>query len=181
MKTKLRVLDLVYIALMAALLAICAWVTIPTPAVAFTLQTMGVFLALVTLGGKRGTLAVLVYILLGAVGVPVFSGFRGGLGALFGATGGYIFGFIFTALTYWLMTALLGEKLWVQILSLILGHFLLCYAVGTAWYLYVYVRDNGAMTLGAALMGCVVPFLLPDGLKLALAMLLGRRLRRFVK
>lgn len=180
MKEKLRVLDIAYIALMAAVLAVCAWITIPLPMVAFTLQTMGVFLALALLGGKRGTLAVLVYILLGAVGVPVFSGFRGGLGALFGTTGGYIFGFIFTALLYWVITHFLGEKLPVQIIALVLGLFL-CYAVGTAWFMYVYIRDKGAMTLATALGGCVFPFIIPDLCKLALALLLGRRLRRFVK
>lgn len=180
MNRKLRVSDLVYIALMAALLAVCAWVTIPTPAIAFTLQTMGVFLALIILGGKRGTLAIFVYILLGAVGVPVFSGFKGGLGALLSATGGYIFGFLFTGLAYWLLTALLGQKLPVQIFALVVG-LLLCYAVGTAWYLYLSVQQGGAIPLGAALTACVVPFLLPDGLKLALALFLGRRLQPFVK
>ena len=180
MKEKLRVIDIAYIALMAAVLAVCAWITVPLPMVAFTLQTMGVFLALVLLGGKRGTLAVLVYILLGAVGVPVFSGFRGGPGALFGTTGGYIFGFIFTALLYWALTHFFGEKLPVQAIALVLGLFL-CYAVGTAWFLYIYVRDKGPMTLAAALGGCVFPFILPDLVKLALALLLGRRLRPFVK
>lgn len=176
MKTKNRIRDLCYIALMAALLAVCAWITIPLPMVAFTLQTMGIFLALALLGGARGTAAVLVYILLGAVGVPVFSGFRGGLGALFGTTGGYIFGFAATALCYWLITKLFGEKLPVQILAMVLG-LALCYAIGTAWFLHIYIRDKGAMTLSAALAGCVYPFILPDLCKMALALFLGRRLK----
>lgn len=180
MKSKLRILDLAYIALMAALIAICTWISIPLPMVSFTLSTLGIFLSLTLLGGKRGSLAILVYILLGAMGVPVFSNFRGGLGALFGATGGYIFGFIFTAALYWLLTGLLGEKLPVQIVSLVIG-LAVCYAVGTFWYLHVYVRDSGPMTLGAALMGCVVPFALPDLGKLALALFLGKRLRPFLK
>ena len=180
MKTKLRVLDLVYIALMAALLAICAWVTIPTPAVAFTLQTMGVFLALSLLGGKRGFLAILVYILLGVVGAPVFSGFRGGPGVLFGSTGGYIFGFIATALLYWLMTAFLGEKLPVRLGALVLG-MLSYFVIGTAWYMHVSLQNAKAITLGQALMGCVVPFIVPDLAKMALALFLSSRLRRFVK
>lgn len=177
---KFRVLDISYIALLAALLAVCAWITIPLPMVAFTLQTMGVFLALILLGGKRGTTAVLVYILLGAMGLPVFSGFRGGFGVLFGATGGYIFGFIFTALAYWAITARLGETLPVQIFALILG-LVLCYAVGTGWYMLMYLQDGQSIALGAALLGCVVPFILPDLGKLALALFLGRRLKPFLK
>lgn len=180
MNQKLRTVDIAYIALLAALLAVCAWITIPLPMVSFTLQTMGVFLALALLGGKRGTMAVLVYILLGAIGVPVFSGFKGGLGALFGTTGGYIFGFIFSALLYWLITRFLGEKLPVQIAAMVLG-LLVCYIIGTAWFMFLYVRNVGTVTLSEALGWCIIPFIIPDLCKIALALLLGRRLRRFVK
>ena len=72
--------DLVYIAVFAVVMAVCSWISIPAQ-VPFTLQTFGVFMAVGVLGGKRGTLAVLVYVLLGAVGVPVFAGFSGGIGA----------------------------------------------------------------------------------------------------
>ena len=75
--------DLVYIAVFAVVMAVCSWISIPAQ-VPFTLQTFGVFMAVGVLGGKRGTLAVLVYVLLGAVGVPVFAGFSGGIGALLG-------------------------------------------------------------------------------------------------
>lgn len=85
--------DIVFIGIFAALIAICSWISIPTT-VPFTLQTMGVFTAVGLLGGKRGSLAVLVYILLGLVGLPVFAGFSGGVGVLFGTTGGYIIGFL---------------------------------------------------------------------------------------
>ena len=84
MKTR----DMALCALFAALLAVCAWLVIPIGDVPFTLQTFGVFAALGLLGGKRGTIAIAVYLLLGAVGAPVFAGFKGGPGALFGATGG---------------------------------------------------------------------------------------------
>jgi biotin transport system substrate-specific component len=85
--------ELVYTALFAVLIALCAWISVPT-AVPFTLQTFGVFAALTMLGGRRGFFAVLCYVLLGAAGLPVFSGFRGGAGMLFGSTGGYIFVFL---------------------------------------------------------------------------------------
>ena len=103
-RKRISVYDLVMVALFAALIAVCAWVTIPG-SVPFTLQTMGVFLAVGLLGGKRGTAAVLVYILLGAVGMPVFSGFSGGVGRLLGTTGGYIIGFLVAALAMWAMEA----------------------------------------------------------------------------
>lgn len=171
----LRTLDMTYIALLSVLLIVCTWISIPT-VVPFTLQTFAVFMALGLLGGKRGTLVVLVYLLLGAVGLPVFSGFRGGLGALTGATGGYLAGFLLTALLYWGMTRLLGERLWVSALAMVLG-LVVCYAFGTAWFLVVYTQSTGPLTLGAALGMCVFPFVIPDLCKLGLALLLSRRLR----
>lgn len=108
-RTRLRTVDLAYAALFAVLLMVCAWINIPLT-VPFTLQTFGVFAALGTLGGRRGTLAILAYLLLGLVGLPVFSGFQGGPGVLLGTTGGYILGFLASALLYWGMTARLGDR-----------------------------------------------------------------------
>lgn len=76
----------------AVIIALCAWISIPA-AVPFTLQTFGIFLVLAVLGARQGSAAVIVYILLGLVGLPVFAGFSGGPGALLGPTGGYIVGF----------------------------------------------------------------------------------------
>lgn len=81
--TRSKTYDIVYIAVFAVIMAICSWISIPT-AVPFTLQTFGVFVAVGVLGGKRGTLSILVFILLGAIGVPVFAGFSGGIGVLAG-------------------------------------------------------------------------------------------------
>ena len=177
---KQRTRDLVYIALFAVLMAVCSWISIPILQVPYTLQTFAVFLAVGVLGGKRGTLAVLVYILLGAVGVPVFSGFTGGLGILLGTTGGYIIGFLFTALVMWLMEALLGKKIWVLAVSMVLG-LIVCYAFGTAWFMVVYARNAGAVGLGTALGWCVIPYIIPDLVKIALALLLSRRLGKILK
>ena len=93
--TRSKTYDIVYIAVFAVIMAICSWISIPTT-VPFTLQTFGVFIAVGVLGGKRGSLAVLVFIILGAIGVPVFSGMSGGVGILLGSTGGYIIGFLFS-------------------------------------------------------------------------------------
>ena len=115
-----KIVAMVQIALFAAIIAVCSWIQIPMT-VPFTMQTFAVFCALATLGGKGGTISVLIYIVLGAVGVPVFAGFTGGVGILFGTTGGYIIGFLFTGLLYWLITHFLGDKLPVMILALVLG------------------------------------------------------------
>ena len=171
-------LDLVCTAIFAALMAVCSWISIPT-LVPFTLQTFAVFLTLQMIGGRRGFFAILVYILLGAVGVPVFAEFTSGPSILFGSTGGYLIGFLFTALLYWGATNLLGEKLYIQILSLVLG-MLVCYAFGTAWFMIVYTYDNGAVGLWTALSWCVLPFLLPDAAKLAASVALTAALKKRV-
>ena len=169
-----RTRDIAYIAVFAVVIAVCSWISIPT-VVPFTLQTFGVFLAAGVLGGKRGTLAVLVYILLGAAGVPVFAGFSGGVGVLAGQTGGYIAGFLFSALVMWGMERFAGRGKWVQIISMILG-LAACYAVGTVWFMAVYTRSTGAVGLGAVLGWCVIPFIIPDLVKIVLAAALSRRL-----
>ena len=178
-RKRISVYDLVMVALFAALIAVCAWITVPG-AVPFTLQTMGVFLAVGLLGGKRGTAAVLVYILLGAVGMPVFSGFSGGVGRLLGTTGGYIIGFLVAALAMWAMEAIFGKAKWVLPVSMLLG-LLLCYAFGTIWFLVLYTQTKGAISVASVLSMCVVPFIIPDLLKIALALLLTSRLSKFIK
>lgn len=163
--------------LFTAVLTVCAWLSVPMGDTVITLQTFGIFLTLGLLGGKRGSLAVLVYLLLGAVGAPVFSGFRGGLGALLGTTGGYIFGFMLTSLVYWLITSLKDTPL-SRLMAMIVG-LLLCYGCGSWWYMTRYL-SAGSVTLGVVLLKCVIPYLLPDALKLALAWFLTGRLKRFV-
>lgn len=171
--------DLVYTALGAVLIAVCSWISIPTT-VPFTMQTFAVFFVLLTLGGKRGTLAVIVYVLLGAVGIPVFAQFASGIGVLLGSTGGYIVGFVFTGLIYWLAAGIFGKKRWVQIASLLLGTAVM-YTFGTAWFLMVYARTGQAVGIGAALAWCVIPFIVPDLIKMALAFMIARRLGPVLK
>ena len=89
--------DIVYMSVFTAMISICSWISIPA-SIPFTLQTMGVFTTVGLLGGKRGTLTILTYILLGAIGVPVFAGLTGGVSVLLGTTGGYIIGFLLSAL-----------------------------------------------------------------------------------
>jgi biotin transport system substrate-specific component len=174
-----KVLDLVYIAIGAALIAICSWISIPT-AVPFTLQTFAVFFVLLALGGERGTIATLVYVLLGAVGVPVFAGFSGGIGVLFGNTGGYIIGFLLTGLIYILFTKFFKKNIVVKIVALVIG-LAVCYAFGTAWFMHVYMRSSGEVGLLTVLGWCVFPFIIPDLLKLALAVVISKRIEPVIK
>lgn len=174
--------ELVYMSVCAALMAVCSWISIPAPAplAPFTLQTFAVFLILLLLGGRRGFFTVLTYILLGAVGLPVFAQFMGGVGVLLGTTGGYIIGFLFTALLFWaLERATAGRRaLTVAVLALGLA---VCYAFGTAWFMVVYARQAGSIALGTALGWCVIPFIIPDLVKLALACALASVLKRHVR
>lgn len=174
-----HLLNIVYVAMFAAIITICAQIQIPA-SVPFTLQTLGVFVAGGLLGWKRGTLSVIIYVLLGLVGVPVFAGFTGGVGTLFGLTGGYILGFIFTALIVGIMSDKLGRKLWVLAVSMVIG-LLVCYAFGTAWFMVIYNTSMGGISLGGALMMCVVPYLPFDALKIALAVVLVNRLYKIVR
>lgn len=175
MKTK----ELTLTGIMAALIALCAWLTIPTT-VPFTMQTFAIFLAVGLLGGRLGSLAVGVYLLLGVVGLPVFSGFQGGVGAFAGVTGGYLIGFLLMALVMWLGERLFGAGTAVFLLSGIAA-LAVCYCFGTVWFLLLYTSTKGPISLWTVLWSCVIPFLIPDGIKLALALLLRQRLRNALK
>lgn len=166
--------DLVYPPMGAALLAISAWISIPA-AIPFTMQTFGVFCILAWMGGKRGLLAIGLYLALGAIGLPVFSSFGGGVSALFGPTGGYLLGFVFVGLCYLIAVKLFGSKIWVKALSLGIG-MAVCYVFGTAWYMILLSSKEESITLTVALARCVLPFLVPDLVKLALALAVSRRL-----
>lgn len=174
-----KTVDMAYITLFAVIIALCSWISIPAT-VPFTMQTFGVFLAVAVLGGKRGTLSVLVYLLLGTVGIPVFAGFTGGPGILFGATGGYLIGFLFSAMVMWAMERIAGKKTWMLALSMVLG-LLVCYAFGTAWFIVIYTGNTGPVGLLTALGWCVFPYIIPDIIKIALVLLMRQRLLKVIR
>lgn len=176
MKTKSAVYDITVTAVFAALIAVCSWITIPIGEVPFTMQTFAVCCAAGLLGAKRGVTATLIYIILGAVGVPVFSGFRGGIGVIMGTTGGYIIGFLLTALCTGIFSDKFNKKLPALISGMVLGT-LLCYTLGTAWYMVVYTAKTGAVGVSAVLMNCVVPFIIPDAAKISVAAFAVSRLK----
>lgn len=178
-QSKCRTADMTYIAMFSIIIAVCSWISIPT-AIPFTLQTFGVFAAVAVLGGWRGTVAVLLYLLLGILGLPVFAGVAGGIGTLAGATGGYIVGFLFSALIMWGMEALLGRKPWVLAVSMVMG-LVVCYAFGTAWFMAVYARQTGTIGVWTALSWCVLPYIVPDTVKIALVLIVRKRLAKALK
>ena len=133
--SKISTCELCYIAMFTALIAVCAQIVIPQPGgVPFTLQAWAVSLAGLVLGPKNGTIAALVYVLLGAVGAPVFAGFTGGFGAIMRPTGRFILSFPVVALL-----AGLGERkggvIWT-VLGLATGS-LFNWAVGLLWFNWV--------------------------------------------
>ena len=177
MNKKINVRALLFVALMSALISLTAMISIPSP-IPFTLQTFGVFFALFFLGGRLGSLSVLLYICIGALGIPVFSGFGGGIARLFDVGGGYIIGFLVGALLYWLLVAVLPKAAHFKILSSAIA-MLSIYLTGTVWYFAVYLDGVGG--IGAVLFATVLPFVIPDILKIALAYFLSKRLQRIIK
>ena len=171
MKQKSKVYPLAMIAVMAAVMAVISPFALPIGPVPISLATFVVYLTAYILGWKRAAVATLVYILLGAVGMPVFSGFAGGLGKLLGPTGGYIVGYIPLALVSGLFIDRFPKNRVTQLLGMILATAVL-YALGTAWFCYA--MDS---TLAAALSACVIPFLPGDLGKMVVAMAVGPLLR----
>ena len=168
---------LVRIALSAVIITVCSWLTIPFT-IPFTMQTFAIFFVLILLGGKWGTVAISVYVLLGVVGVPVFSGFKGGVGAILGATGGYIFGFILSGAIYWALP--FKEKNAVNRFIACFIALLACYICGTLWFAFVYMKEFTFEAILTALTVCVLPYIAVDIIKIILAQLLGARLKPLI-
>lgn len=159
------VFTMVLVAMFAAVGAVTSWISIPMPSgVPITLQTFGMALIGFTLGYKYGTLSVAIYVALGAVGVPVFSGFMGGLGKIVGPTGGFIWGFIFMAFLCGLSKLEIFEKrpfVLRAVIAIVLGlaGLAVCHLLGIAQYTLVNTKGLG---FGAAALLVSVPYLLKD-------------------
>ena len=176
--SKEKIKSYVLVSLFTAIIAIASFITIPSP-VPFTLQAFAIFCSLTVLGGKRGLACVILYIFLGIIGLPVFANLSGGLGHLLGATGGYVLGFILTALIYYIITKFLGNSTKIRAVGLSLGH-LACYAVGTLWYAAVYLGDVSFKSILSTLTICVAPFIIPDIVKIVAAIFIGNKLSAII-
>ncbi len=169
-------INLTMTALFVALQAACAYLSVTFFPVSFTMQTFAVFLSVYVLGVGKAVTAVAVYIAIGALGLPVFSGFRGGIGVLAGPTGGYIVGFIFTALLSGFLTERSGRRRIPVFFSMLAG-LVLCYAFGAVWFAVVYSSSHGTADISFILGATVLPFIIPDLIKIILAIELGKRLK----
>ena len=175
---------LTYVALGVAVVTVCAWISIPVGDVPFTLQTLAVAAIGGILGWKKGLLTILIYILLGLVGVPVFAGFKSGVPALMGATGGYIIGFAFAVVISGLAKLIPVKNKFARIGVFFAANILgltICYVFGTAWFITVYGKNVGSIGVKSALMLCVVPYIVPDLVKLFIAAVLSVRLGIYMK
>ncbi len=171
---KVSIVNISVCALFTAFTCVAAQILIPTPwGVPFTLQTLAVALCGFALGTKRGTVSVIAYVLLGAFGVPVFSGFKGGIGALFGITGGYIYGFLFLAL----LCGFAGNtnKTALKFVFAVSG-VLLCHICGTAQLAAI-----SKSTFFAAFITASAPFLLKDFLSCLAACIIAEILKKRTK
>ena len=174
-KKNLSIRNMVFTALFAAVICVLAPFSITIGPVPLTFATLAIYLAASTLDWKLGTAAVIVYIALGAFGLPVFSSFSGGLQKIAGATGGYIIGYIPLALATGLIIKTFKNRIWSFAFGMVIGTVLL-YTCGTIWFMYVM-----ECSLATALGLCVVPFLIGDVIKIILVCLLAPPLRAALK
>ena len=170
-KEKLQIKQMAIIAIMTAVTCVLAPLSLPIGPVPISLTMLAIFFSLYILGMKKGTLSYVIYLLLGLVGVPVFSGFTSGPAKLFGPTGGYLIGFIPMALVAgWFIDRYAGK--WVQcLLGMVLGT-LICYAFGTLWLAY-----EAGMDFYAALLAGVIPFIPGDLIKMVIAILVAPKIK----
>lgn len=164
--------EMALIAVMAAVTCVAGPLSVPIGPVPISLTNLAVYFAIYLLGMRRGTTSYVVYLLIGMVGVPVFSGFTGGFGKLFGPTGGYLIGFIFMALICGVFIDRSHHKIVPSMIGMILGT-IVCYAFGTAWLAY-----QAHYTMAAALAAGVIPFIPFDLGKMVIAALIAPQIRR---
>lgn len=169
---KIRTKQMVLIALMTAVTCVLGPLSIPLPfsPVPISLTNFAIFLAIFVLGMKNGTISFIIYLLLGAVGVPVFSSFRGGFQVLAGPTGGYLIGFIFLALIMGFALDHFDRKLVPTIIGMIIG-MAVCYAFGTVW-----LAKLLSLSFKEGLMMGVIPYLAGDAAKIIIAAIVGPKL-----
>jgi biotin transport system substrate-specific component len=172
--TKSSTYQIALIGIMAAITCILGPLSIPIPfsPVPISFTNLAIYFTVFILGWKRGTFSYLIYMLIGLVGLPVFSGFAGGPGKLFGPTGGYLVGFIFMAMIGGFFIEKFSGKVYMYILGLVLAT-CVAYLLGTAWLAYV-----ANLTFLQALMAGVIPYLIGDGIKIAIAVIVGPMLKK---
>lgn len=175
--------NIVLAGISAALITVCAWISLPVGAVPVTLSTLAIFLILMSEGFKRGLTAIIVYLCLGLIGIPVFSQFKGGPAVLIGPTGGFLMGYVPMALLFALLVKSFGvknmngaKKIVFNFISAVLSEILL-YAFGCVWLSLI----SGNRDIMKLLSACVLPFIVPDIIKILMASLVSQRLSKYIK
>lgn len=165
-KKQTNVYTLTTIAVMTAVICILSPFSIAIGVIPITFATLAVYLSVYLLGWKKATVSVLLYILIGLAGLPVFSGFTGGFAKLVGPTGGYLLGYLCITLTAGFFIDRF-QKRWLHLSGLLAGT-ALCYTLGTAWYC---IQTGSALVPALGL--CVLPFIPGDLLKISAVLLIG--------
>jgi len=172
---------MIFISLFSAILCTLSPIAFPIGSVPVTLSVFAIFITALVLPSRDAVISTIIYLLLGCVGLPVFSGFNGGIGALLNVTGGYIIGFIFSALTFWLVTSVFNKKP-KKIINLIASFsgLIVCYIFGTLWYILLFIKNGEAINFISAFTICVLPFIIPDILKIFLALSLSEKINKLI-
>lgn len=160
------------IAVMAAVTCVLGPLSLPIGVVPISFTNLAIYLTVYILGGKRGTVSYLVYLAIGFVGVPVFSGFTGGAGKLLGPTGGYLIGFIFLALIFGGFRDRFQGKTVPCFLGMLLGT-AVTYGFGTAWLAF-----SAGMGFYQALAAGVLPFIPGDIIKMIVSAVVGPQVHK---
>lgn len=179
-RSGIKAVDIASVAMMTALIVVCSWIYIPVGNIPVTLQTFAVCTSVGVLGMKKGTIAVIVYLVLGIVGLPVFSFFKGGIGALFGMTGGYVTGFVFLSFIAGIIIGKSGRKIPVMIFGFFIG-LTICYLFGSLWFMLVYMKDTGTVGFLTVMTTCVLPYIIPDIIKITLAAVVSKAVRERIR
>jgi len=169
---KINTRELTLIGVIAAVTCILGPLSLPIGIVPISLTNLVIYFAVYVLGRKRATLSYIVYLFIGLIGLPVFSGFSGGFTKLFGPTGGYLIGFIFMAFISGIFIDKFSSKIYMCFLGMILGT-IATYIFGTAWLAY-----QANLTFNASLTVGVLPFIPGDIAKMVIASLIGPQIKK---
>lgn len=164
--------NLALIGIMSAITCVLGPLSLPIGIVPISFTSLSIFMSVYALGRKRGTISYLIYLLIGTVGVPVFSGFSGGVAKLTGPTGGYLISFIFMAFISGLFIDKFFSKIYMHLIGMLLGT-VVTYVVGTTWLAF----ELNTTFIEAVSIG-VIPFLFGDTIKIVMTLLIGPLLRK---
>lgn len=172
-----RTKSIAFCGLSIALITVCAWITVPFGPVPFTLQTFAMTFVLLALKPKEAVASIVLYVLIGAIGLPVFSSMKGGFAALAGPTGGFIWGFVIGAIVAAVLLAVFEKKggkrpIYVEVIAAVI-FLVICYLCG--WVQLAFVAQMG---MAAAFAAAVAPFIIIDAVKLAVAIAVARAVRK---